>query len=475
MNRIKTFISDVLRPGESPASFEALLTSDDRDEFDRDEVAGIPPEDPYNLVYWIFVLQGAAMLLPWNVFITASTFFANRFAQTPYAETFQNYFSTYFTASSLLTFAYALWSQKKANANTRVVCALFINTIAFCAIMVTVPISSFVQYSYFYFTMLLVSLTGATTSFYQIGIFAAASRFPHKYLQGIMSGQALAGTAVALSSILSALAASPTSEPDEEAIRKSAMLYFMSALLITLVSLGSYIALLRQRFFIFYMKDVSTSVRASSAENNDEDSDPEMLFPVEAREITILGVLKKIKWLAFSVAYVFIVTIAVFPSITSLVKSVQAHPSTSIVVTQLPRMLQDDIFVSFHFLIFNVCDWIGRLLPLVDWLRFTRPSLLTGLSLARTAVIPLFLICNVVAADKTLPVVIDSDVAYFLLLMFFSTSNGWVGSLCMMAIPDLSVLTTPEEKSLAGSIMSFSLAFGLAVGGVMSFVVRSMV
>jgi hypothetical protein len=53
MNRIKTFIGDVLRPGESPASFEALLTSDDRDELDRDEVAGIPPEDPYNLVYWV--------------------------------------------------------------------------------------------------------------------------------------------------------------------------------------------------------------------------------------------------------------------------------------------------------------------------------------------------------------------------------------------------------------------------------------
>ncbi|CAM0143148.1 unnamed protein product [Umbelopsis sp. WA50703] len=416
------------------------------------------------------------MLLPWNVFITASTFFAKRFAQTPYEETFQNYFSTYFTASSLLTFTYALWSQKKANANARVVCALIINTIAFSAIMVTVPFSGFTQYSYFYFTMLLVSLTGATTSFYQIGVFAAASRFPHKYLQGIMSGQALAGTAVAISSIVSALAASPTSEPDEEAIRRSAMLYFMSALLITMASLGCYIALLRQRFFIFYMKDVSTIVRAPSAENNDEDSDPEMLFPVETREVTILGVLKKIKWLAFSVAYVFVVTIAVFPSITSLVKSVQAHPpGTALVAMQLPRMLQDDIFVSLHFLIFNACDWIGRILPLVDWLRTTRPSLLTALSLARTAVVPLFLICNVVTADKTLSVVINSDVAYFILLMVFSTSNGWVGSLCMMAIPDLSVLTTPEEKSLAGSIMSFSLAFGLAVGGFMSFFVRSMV
>lgn len=52
--------------------------------------------------------------------------------------------------------------------------------------MLTVPIASFTGYQYFYFTMLFVVMTGATTSFFQIGVFAAASRFPHKYLQGVM-------------------------------------------------------------------------------------------------------------------------------------------------------------------------------------------------------------------------------------------------------------------------------------------------
>jgi hypothetical protein len=52
MDRIKTFVGDLLRPAEAPSSFEALL-GDDRHAFDREEILSIPPEDPYNLVYWV--------------------------------------------------------------------------------------------------------------------------------------------------------------------------------------------------------------------------------------------------------------------------------------------------------------------------------------------------------------------------------------------------------------------------------------
>lgn len=47
------------------------------------------------------------------VFITASEYFARRFAETPYEEKFQNYFSTYFTITNLLTFVLILYMQNK--------------------------------------------------------------------------------------------------------------------------------------------------------------------------------------------------------------------------------------------------------------------------------------------------------------------------------------------------------------------------
>lgn len=49
------------------------------------------------------------------VFITASEYFARRFAETPYEEKFQNYFSTYFTITNLLTFVLILYMQNKVS------------------------------------------------------------------------------------------------------------------------------------------------------------------------------------------------------------------------------------------------------------------------------------------------------------------------------------------------------------------------
>jgi hypothetical protein len=54
MNRIKSFLGDLLRPTEAPNSFDALL-GEDRD--DREEIVSIPPEDAYNLVYWVSSLE----------------------------------------------------------------------------------------------------------------------------------------------------------------------------------------------------------------------------------------------------------------------------------------------------------------------------------------------------------------------------------------------------------------------------------
>jgi equilibrative nucleoside transporter 1/2/3 len=56
-----------------------------------------------------FVLRKLTII----VFITASEYFAIRFAETPYNETFQNYFSTYFTIANLTTYALVLSIQNK--------------------------------------------------------------------------------------------------------------------------------------------------------------------------------------------------------------------------------------------------------------------------------------------------------------------------------------------------------------------------
>ncbi|KAI8059198.1 hypothetical protein BC940DRAFT_181052 [Gongronella butleri] len=96
-----------------PASFPSERHVDDTEESEHllETTQDAVVVDRNHIVYWVFFLYGIAMLLPWNVFITASEFFMHRFAGSEYQETFQSYFSTYFTTTNLIMFVYLIWRQ----------------------------------------------------------------------------------------------------------------------------------------------------------------------------------------------------------------------------------------------------------------------------------------------------------------------------------------------------------------------------
>lgn len=149
------------------------------------------------------------MKRPTIVFITASEYFLKRFADTPYAETFQNYFSTSFTATNLALFGLLLWRQ--SNVSTReenetwvdcmigvfihlkkaatfrldVLGPILVNTTVFGIMAITVA-TSVHGTGYFWATMALLVITGMTTSVFQIAVFAEACRFPPRYIQAVM-------------------------------------------------------------------------------------------------------------------------------------------------------------------------------------------------------------------------------------------------------------------------------------------------
>lgn len=287
----------------------------------------------------------------------------------------------------------------------------------------------------------------------------------------------IAGVAVAVTSILSAFAGSATEAPDEAAIRRSAFLYFMAALGITLMALIGRIIVVRQAFYKRQMEfeSVDSSAIATSGLDDEEESidDAQRFFADQDSKLSIVSVVKKSSALVFAVGYVFVITLALFPSITALIKSVSRYPPSA--KSAANRFFDDDVFIAFHFVIFNVGDWIGRTMPIVEWLRTFKPNLLLLLSLSRTIFIPLFLWCNIVVSDRQLVTFIDSDLLYFVILSAFAVSNGWLGSLTMMAAPQQESITSSAEKSLVGSVMSFSLVLGLAIGGAMSFGIRAMV
>ncbi|KAG2236949.1 nucleoside transporter-domain-containing protein [Thamnidium elegans] len=413
--------------------------------------------DKYKMVYWVYFIYGIAMLLPWNVFITASEYFAKRFASTPYEETFQNYFSTYFTITNLFTFALILFLQNKSVFSINSFIPIFLNTLIFGILAVTVE-TDIEGTGYFWFIMALIVLTGGTTSFFQNSVFSEASQLPPMYMQAVLSGQGIAGVIVAVSSILSAIAANSDDVPDESTISRSAFLYFLSAFIITAAALVGRLVVVKLPFYRRQM-NIKTFVQEEIEE-----------LPVNQEPVKVLDVVRKSYSLIYTVGYIFIITLMLFPSITSLIKSVKRNSIES------GRFFDDDIFVAFHFLLFNVGDWVGRMMPISSYFQIFQTKYLVLLSTARTVFIPLFLVCNViVSGERKLPVLIGNDVVYFFLIWIFAVTNGWICSLAMMSAPQLKTIKSGIEKSMVGSVMSFSLIVGLAIGGSLSFIARWMV
>lgn len=364
--------------------------------------------------------------------------------------------------------------------------SILINTIVFGTLAVTVE-TQIEGSGYFWFIMALIVLTGATTSFFQNSVFSEASQLPPMYMQAVLrylelrscsvfgtvlidwnSGQGIAGVIVAVSSILSALAGNTNDTPDESSISRSAFLYFLSAFLITAAALVGRIVVVRLPFYRRQMSARNEVLRV------EEEVLEERHHPSDTEPVGIMSIVRKSSGLIFTVGYIFIITLMLFPSVTALIKSVRRPESN--VSKKGARFFDDDIFVAFHFLLFNVGDWVGRMMPVSSMFQIFQVKYLVLLSTLRSVFIPLFLVCNVIVSEqRRLPVLINSDFVYLILIWIFAVSNGWICSLAMMAAPQLESIKSAHEKSLVGSVMSFSLVVGLAIGGSLSFIARWMV
>ncbi|CAG8495586.1 15241_t:CDS:10 [Acaulospora morrowiae] len=421
----------LLNKGYRPVHSEAPNNEIEHEENDSEALIRkpeTPPKDHYNIIYIICFIQGTSMLLGWNVFITADVFFRSRFAGSPYSDDFQNYFSLAYMSSNLLFLFHALYSQQTTSVSRRPIVALVISTSKFFLVATSTQYTElFTPSGYFYFIISLIFLDGITTAYLQNDILGLVSRFSPTHIQAVMSGYGLAGVAAALAQIFSSLKEEPLADNtlSEDALAKNAYIYFFSAFTISLTALISYLVLLRSSFYRHYVPIKNTTPRQ----------------PMITRPL--LDTLKKVRVLAFAVTLVFVVTLGVFPSITSSIKSVVDEGNRK-------KFQKDYLFIPLHFLFYNLGDWLGRNLPTIDLLIITDQRKLAMLSIGRFVFIPIFLLCNVdvgLNGRRIFPLLIESDLLYFFFLSLFSVSNGYLTSLIMMAGPQIAYFTTAAHNS----------------------------
>lgn len=459
------------------------------------------PQDRYKAVWLIFFMLGLGTLLPWNFFMTATKYFTNRLdmsqnvslvtaerskdIQDPAAPTapspeqrslsaiFNNVMTLCAMLPLLLFTCLNSFLHQKIPQSVRILGSLVAILLVFLvtAILVKVQMDAL---PFFVITMIKIMLINSFGAILQGSLFGLAGLLPASYTAPIMSGQGLAGLFASVAMICAIASGSELSE--------SAFGYFITACVVVILAIISYLCLPRLEFYRYYQqlklegpgeqetkldlisKDTPTPCQLPGEEPRAGKEESGVSAPNSQSaggNHSIRAILKNISVLALSVCFIFTVTIGLFPAVTAEVKSSIAGTSA-----------WGDYFIPVScFLTFNIFDWLGRSLTAVFMWPGKDSCWLPSLVVARVVFVPLLLLCNV-QPRRYLAVVFKHDAWYIFFMAAFAFSNGYLASLCMCFGPKK---VKPAEAETAGAIMTFFLSLGLALGAVFSFLLRAIV
>ncbi|KXJ97558.1 nucleoside transporter [Microdochium bolleyi] len=441
---------------EDEAEYEPLAaeTSFIDDQPDNHDDGARPPFSW--LEYGIFALLGVAMLWAWNMFLAAQPYLQARFQADPWIQ--DNFMSAILTVSTFTNLgAMIILSniQYSASYPFRIKLALCINVAAFALLALSTRIFlDLAPALYLTFILLIVGSSAYAAGLIQNGAFAFAASFGRSdYMQAIMAGQGVAGVLPPLVQVISVLLAPPpdtsahSAEVDNDK-GTAAFLYFVTAVVISLIALVAFVPLVRRHD---QLVENRLAEQMAASMNSIEEAER------AARKVVSMTTLfKKLHWLAGAVFMCFVVAMF-FPVLTSKVQSV--IPSE-----EAPTLLKPYAFIPLAMFFWNLGDLGGRSGALILPLR-ERPGLLFIISIARILFLPLYALCNLNGQGA----VINSDAFFLLLVQFpYGLTNGWLASNCMMASSDW---VEEGEREAAGGFMSMCLVAGLAAGSMLSFTV----
>ncbi|BEJ01018.1 hypothetical protein CcaverHIS631_0508750 [Cutaneotrichosporon cavernicola] len=402
-------------------------------------------------VYLCFWVLGAGVLLPWNALMCTFPLLISLTEEGPLRSNLPSYLSTAFCFANLFFLGLAQRTVASVNPIGRTRWALLL-LLAACIVLAYPTLPSVIpalakgsagsRAMFLPLLLLLTLVLALTTSYLQSAVIALASLWGSQEMQGVMSGQG--GIAVLVSGSQVVLALLSSTEKEEASTGAAFGLWALAAgfVVVCLLALNRLV-----------QNPAITEVLApltSRTTGADRAKDGRVTRTVARKNFRI----------EFAVAFIFVVTLAIFPPITTTITSVVKAP---------PKILQPATFIAIHFFLFNIGDYSGRTyLPSIGLSSMTIPRLVV-LSLARVVFIPLFLFCNIPARAKgQLPAFPDG--VYWLILFGFGLTGGWISTLCMMlaSSPELNPAIAEDEKDIAGTLAAFSLVSGLAFGSLCS-------
>ncbi len=404
-----------------------------------------------------FGLLGAGVLLPYNVLITPSEYFRAAFAGSAFERTFASWIIVAYNVGTIAFGAHATVTLERTTCARRIARSGAVMLVSLLLLALSsVSYESVSAPSYFFFILLLTFAMAAATAYFQNAVVALAAQFGARCMGSMLSFQGLIGALVSVVQLSAAIsfrrAHSKIDAASSSTESSSATLFFSFGTLLMGGILLAFRALYATKLYQAADADMSAAKAAALLRS--------------APLPRLLAVQKKIGALCFSMATIFIITLALFPALTARITSSSA-PAGTLLASPL-------IFTSIHFVVFNVTDLLGRVVPsfLPPEIVNQPSAVIVAASLLRIVFAPLFkgmhLSGPAHATEAATGSILQRDWVFFLILAAFGLSNGFLSTLMFITAPQRPNLR-PDERSLAATVLSFWLTIGLAIGGALSF------
>ncbi|KAL3982253.1 nucleoside Transporter family protein [Acanthocheilonema viteae] len=439
-----------------------------------------PPEDKYNAVYFILLLHGIGVLMPWNMFITIAPSyyvdykFAERSAdgmmhKTDYALHFLAYLGLASQIPTLLLNLINLFVQIKGGLRRRIGFSLFVLAIIILITLIFTFINTSHMISAFFFiTMATVVLLNAANGVYQSSLYGLTANFPPQYTNALILGNNICGTFVSVVSIITLVAAKDVS--------MAAFFYFLISLLTISACFGSIFILQELEFYKYYMK----KARKHTDKNvNEEGQHLQRISTIDGiimdgtemnRVVSKTGLKEKLKlyfqvfkkiWIqCFNVWCVFFVTLTLFPVVMADIKYYNKSGKYDFFI---PEKLFTPIMA---YLLFNFFAAAGSFLA--NFVQWPSPKWVVVPVIARIALIPLMIFCYFRPEYRTWDVWFYNVWIYIIFAVIMSITSGYFSSVIMMYVPRI---VEPSKSTVAGMIAAFFLIFGITCGIMFTFFV----
>ncbi|UMM41480.1 hypothetical protein L5515_017728 [Caenorhabditis briggsae] len=413
----------------------------------------VAPEDKFNIVYWLVILVGFGVLLPWNMFITiAPEYYVNYWFKQDGEETWysKEFMGSLTTASQLPNAAINVFNLFLIIAGPLIyrvfapVCFNIFNLAIILCFVVTVEPTHDAMRWFFWLTIFMATSINFSNGLYENSVYGVFADFPHTYIGALLIGNNICGLLITFVKI--AVTYCLFNMP-----RLVAIVYFSISLSILIICAVALFFITKQDFYHYYHQK-GMKVREEADTHRPS---PSILWTT----------FKNCYGQLFNVWFCFAVTLTIFPVMMTVTTRGKNGFLDKIISEN------DEIYTLLtSFLVFNLFATIGSIVA--SKIHWPTPRYLSLAIIARALFIPVFFFCNYRVETRAYPVFFDNTDIFVGSGILMSLSHGYLSALAMGYTPNV----VPSHYSrFAAQLSVCTLMIGLLTGGLWAVLIENLI